>query len=558
MKPLSKGCVIAVIVLVVVAALLTAAGFIFGPRLKVLAHEQVLQFLHNEGLYVEYQTKYGRLDGSVTLVNIVAYETSAKQKPVASLDHLIIRIGLRSLFRDQSLRTYLSTKNAKFTVFGDAPADQVAFENLNLRFDCRPGSVILDHLAAQFLGVDLRAKGDVQIDRGTGPSTAGSRAVPSGQPAAPATLPTTRLDLSPILHLAPAFDYRKASWKPEIEATVHGVHSTVRDSTWDVQVQSSSFPSKNINLDFTGRVVTGKNGNTVIEKAQLNHGKTEANVAGTLVRDTDMLEISRFDSNLDWVSLLRDHPAVGGAWNPVSVTQPPQLSGSGSHHLKKPELSHLTFSLGNFALRYQVKDQKLVTVQQLTTQGLLDKGVLRLTPFNASLAKGSASGEFTYTPFVETPAWSTNLKGTHLYLPDLVAPKDGKELVGYVDFTFAGQGAKKPEALQGQGNFSITNGDFFHTRVFGPLLLFLHKLSNNPEKGKAQELRASFTIQNGVVQTKDLAMEISEAHVQAAGTIDLVKETARFEAQAKLRGPLGLSVDLIGEGPLDKVEWRKK
>lgn len=557
MNPPSKGCTVALIVAVAVVGLLAAAGYVFGPKLKALAHEQVLQFLHKEGLYIEYKTKYGRLDGTITLVDIVAYETSEKKKPVARLDHLVIRMGLRSLFRDHVLRTYVSTKNATFTVVGDPQTGDAAFENLNLRFDCRPGQVLMDHLTAQFQGIDVQASGEIRIDRGPG-SPGSTTPAPAAAAAAPTAPPTTPLDLSAILKLAPLLDYRKATWRPQVVATVTGTHSSLQDSTWKVDVHSVSFPSKGVDLDFAAQLITGKNGNLSIQKAQLKHGKGEANVDGMIARGSDTFEIRHFDSTLDWVALLRDYPAVNGAWNPLSVTQAPQLDGAGSHHLKNPDLSRLTFTLKEFAVLYEMKDKKVIHAQEIGAKGALEKGVLRLNPLTAFLAKGNASGEVTYTPFAKTPGWTATLKGTHLYLPDLVAPKDGKQLVGFVDFDFNGKGADQPAALQGQGKFSITNGDFFHTRVFGPLLLFLHKISNNPDKGNAQQLHASFQIQNGVVKTSDLALDISEAHVTASGTIDLVKEMARFEARAKLRGPLGLSVDLIGEGPLDKVEWRKK
>ena len=547
MKPLPKGCSVALIVLAVVAVLLVAAGLFYGPKLKSLAHERVLDFLRNEGLFVEYQTKYGRLDGAITLVDIVAYDTSAKQKRVASLDRLVIRIALRDLVRKQIVRTLVSTREATFTMFGDPKTGNTAFEHLNLDFDCRSGLVQINRLSTLFQGVELHATGEVQIDHG------------AGQPkAALAKMATTPLDFSPVLRLAPALDYRKAKWTPRIDATVKGSHSTMKDSSWDVQVKTDSFPSKGVKLDLNGRVVTGKNGNVTIDNVQLKHSSGEANFAGAIVKGTDTLEIRRLDSTLDWIALVRDHPAQEAAWKPLTVTQPPHINASGSYHLVKPELSKMTFSLGKFAVQYQVKDGKLVSIPELTAPGTLDKGILRVNPLTAFLAKGNATGEVTYTPFAEVPAWSANLKGTHFFLPDLVPPKGGRQLLGYVDFSFNGQGAQKPEALQGKGNFAITSGDFFHTRVFGPLLQFLHKLSNNPDKGKTQELHASFTIVNGVLTTKDLALDISEAHVQASGTMDFVKQTARFDAQAKLRGPLGLTVDLIGEGPFDKVEWRKK
>lgn len=555
MKRLPKGCSIALIVASIAAVLLAGAGYFFSPKLVALAQEQVDQFLRKGGLFLDYELHTGRLDGAVTLRNVVAYETGTKEKRVASLDRLVIRIGLRSLVRDRVLRTRLTAKDATFTVFGDAESGNPAFENLDLSFDCRAGLVRIEKLKTRFQGVDLQATGDVRIDQ-EGASSAVQPAQPA--PAATPSAPATPLDFSAILQLAPALDYRKASWAPRIRATIDGAHSRERDSSWDVQLETVSFPSKGVELAFTGRVVTGKDGNVRIETAQLRHGDGEANMTGAIIKDSDTLEISRLESTLDWIAIARDHPAVAGAWDSISTTQPPRLAGSGSHHLENPDLSRLTFTLGDFSLRYQMKDQKVLPIEKISAQGSLEQGLLRLGSLKASLAKGNASGEVTYTPFAEVPGWGLNLAGSHLYLPDFTTPVDGKQFVGYVDFTFAGQGADKPEALQGQGKVSITNGDFFHTNVFGPLLLFLHKLSNNPEKGNPQELHASFTIQNGIVRTKDLVLDISEANVQAAGAIDLVKQTARFDAQAKLRGPLGVTVDLIGEGPLDKVEWRKK
>lgn len=558
MNRLPKGCAIALIITGVLAALLLVAGYLFHPKLVSLAQEQVDQFLRKEGLFLDYELHTGRLDGAVTLRNIVAYETGTKQKRVASLDHLIIRIGLRSLFRDHVLRTRLSTRDAIFTVYGDEKTGNPAFEELNLSFDCRPGSVKIDKLATRFQGIDLQVNGEVTIEAGNAPAAAPTP-VPSGSAApAAAPAPATPLDFSAVANLAPALDYRQAAWTPRIAATLTGTHSRVRDSAWEVQVRSDSFPSKGVDLGFAGKVITGKDGNLAIEKAQLTHGEAAANVAGKLFPDTDLLEISQFDSNLDWIAILQDHPGVKGAWEGLTTIQAPQLTGAGNHHLVDPNLSRITFTLGKCAVRYRMKDGKPLPVEKISAKGLLEKGTLRLQSLSASLAKGNASGEITYTPFAEAPGWGANLKGTHLYLPEITSPVEGKALVGFVDFTFAGQGKDKPEALQGQGNVSVTQGDFFHTKVFGPLLLFLHKMSNNPDKGNPQELHAGFVIQNGVLRTENLTLEISEAHVQAKGTIDLVKEFARFEAQAKLRGPLGLTVDLIGEGPLEKVEWRKK
>jgi len=367
----------------------------------------------------------------------------------------------------------------------------------------------------------------------------------------------THLDFSPLLQLASLLDYREADWEPRITATFSGaVSDGTGESNWDVGVETRDFPSRAVQLTVSGTLLATPDGDLIISEARIIHESGEAVLAGSLRDAEDEVRIERFESHLDWIGVLRDHPAVEEPWDSCTVVEPPRLTATGSWHLETPEATDLTFSLSQLSLEYQQAEGKPLPMEQIATEGTLREGLLHLRDGTAVLAKGIGEGDLTYTPFAEEPMWTADIEANQMFLGAFASPEDGTAMSGFIDLRFQGEGGSEPSDLQGSGELSITQGDFFHARVVGPLLRFLNRISRNPDKGNPDELEASFVIQDGIISTSDLVLEISEASITAAGTIDMNTEEARFEAEARLRGPLGVSVHLLGDGPLDNVAWR--
>lgn len=120
----------------------------------------------------------------------------------------------------------------------------------------------------------------------------------------------------------------------------------------------------------------------------------------------------------------------------------------------------------------------------------------------------------------------------------------GGDITGSVDADLEITGnAGQVASFNGAGRASISEGYLFAVPVLGPLTKLLGAGDANGNGGNiAKEASASFRLENGVIETRDLEALTKAFRVKAAGTVSLVDQSVDLEAIVNTRGELSSTV----------------
>ena len=138
-----------------------------------------------------------------------------------------------------------------------------------------------------------------------------------------------------------------------------------------------------------------------------------------------------------------------------------------------------------------------------------------------------------------------------------------KDLIGTMDASFDGGGAKALSSHFGSGRVEVRNGRFYAVPLFGSLRAALTEES--PEFGRdvARSLNTGYSLKDGLLRSSDLRIENAATVVLVKGELDLAHRTIDADVRANLKGIPGVATELVsrilelhGEGALDDVKWR--
>jgi AsmA protein len=152
---------------------------------------------------------------------------------------------------------------------------------------------------------------------------------------------------------------------------------------------------------------------------------------------------------------------------------------------------------------------------------------------------------------------------------------DMKRLEGKANATYkiTGHGKSQKEIVQslnGDGSVKFVDGAIRGVNIAAMVrnvsTAFLKSGFDESQKTDFAELGGTFTIKNGLFETKDLAMQAPLLRLTAAGTSDLPARTMKFRIEPKLVGSIkgqggdadkaGLVVPVIVEGPWDAPSFK--
>ena len=174
------------------------------------------------------------------------------------------------------------------------------------------------------------------------------------------------------------------------------------------------------------------------------------------------------------------------------------------------------------------------------------------------------------------PAINQSIELTNIdSFPLLRDAADMKRLEGKANAKYAitGRGRSQKEIVQslnGDGNVKFVDGAIRGVNIAAMVrnvsTAFLKQGFDESQKTDFAELGGTFTIRNGLFETKDLAMQAPLLRLAATGTSDLPARTMKFRIEPKLVGSLkgqggeadkaGLVVPVIVEGPWDAPTWK--
>lgn len=152
---------------------------------------------------------------------------------------------------------------------------------------------------------------------------------------------------------------------------------------------------------------------------------------------------------------------------------------------------------------------------------------------------------------------------------------DMKRLEGKANaaYKITGHGKSQKEIVQslnGDGNVKFVDGAIRGVNIAAMVrnvsTAFLKQGFDESQKTDFAELGGTFTIRNGLFETKDLAMQAPLLRLAAAGTSDLPTRSLKFRIEPKLVGTIkgqggdadkaGLVVPVIVEGTWDHPTWK--
>jgi len=164
---------------------------------------------------------------------------------------------------------------------------------------------------------------------------------------------------------------------------------------------------------------------------------------------------------------------------------------------------------------------------------------------------------------------SGELVWTKLSLMDLAATygvkmEGGGTLTGRIDFSLKND---KVETMQGEGHVGFEDAELFSVPVFGPLSALISGVTNDKRAGhqRAKNAFFSFTIDQGILSSRDFQTTTSSLIFTGDGTINLNDSTLDMNMRMNARGLLGFITlplrpfyglfQFRGSGPLKKPVW---
>ena len=267
---------------------------------------------------------------------------------------------------------------------------------------------------------------------------------------------------------------------------------------------------------------------------------------------------------------LEENAAGAKNWNFANnsaAKKPAEKIGSASSDAVKPQLKIGDIHLNHSVLTYRVGNRSPIEVRDvtLTVSGADGQSPLTLDLRNASLLGGTAKADVTRNLDSHIAA-NVKLQGIQIE-PLMVAISGESKLQGATDLTLdVTTSGTTPDVmtagLNGTGNFSVADGALKGYNI-GQILREAQKgfvVSNNEtRKTDFSELKASFTIANGVVSNEDLTMKSPALRVAGAGTISVPAKTINYKLTPTIVGTFkgqggrddatGVAVPLLITGP---------
>lgn len=313
------------------------------------------------------------------------------------------------------------------------------------------------------------------------------------------------------------FSFRKVELKGQLQKDKKTYHLNV---TTDVlaDLNKENLQCENINVKSDQLVLKGK-----INIANLLTTPTISGQMQLLPVDLrEWLKNIGFD-----VTFLQSMENVHGNFDFIPIKNAMTMQGKLS--IANLKANNILFSSVQLPLKYQ-------------------NNVLSINDFDASFYKGKLGGnimaDFNSAPTKFDLALIVNHFDVHALMQDL-SPNQKLSLAGdgNLELHIATLGKDKNTLLNhlnGNGKISVINGELRGIDInymISTVTAMVRKQdlsSTNANKTLFNDLKASFAIQNGVINNNDLQMISTEFNTQGQGTIDLVNQRINYHLQTLL------------------------
>jgi len=183
---------------------------------------------------------------------------------------------------------------------------------------------------------------------------------------------------------------------------------------------------------------------------------------------------------------------------------------------------------------------------------------------------GEIAGDITTNGRGSGSATSGELHWSDLSLPEIARiyqfeKEGGGTITGRLRFT---GNADSLRELRGQGSVALEDGELFAVPIFGPLSPLISGVLGSRKAGfeTARDAFCTFTIDDGLLTTRDFHTQTTSVDMTGDGSVDLDTKTIDMTMRLDARGFLGIITlplrpfaglfQFRGTGPLVKPKWR--
>ncbi|MCB1065190.1 MAG: hypothetical protein KDN20_20025 [Verrucomicrobiae bacterium] len=341
--------------------------------------------------------------------------------------------------------------------------------------------------------------------------------------------------------------------KSENPVTVHGKFSG-RNFTW-----------RKIPLDSAAVEFSFAEGDERLVLPDFTINYEGGLISGEAVWDsgTGLVDITRFQSSADLLGLLRRiNPSLAPFAAMIQQEEPPIVKADGMLNLKHFWASELNLDYRNSLGMTLLLNRGPLALEGIHGRFQVANGGLKTDSLKLLALGGrfDASGVIT---LAEPPLnYDGKLEVRGLPLQQIVDYFGGEqELPGLLSLSFAGKGGVAMAALNGSGQVRIDGAKFYKVPVIGPIQGLMGSVIPVFGDDKRGEMSATFAINDGVLESQDLAILSDGTRVELKGNLDLSNWQTDFQAEGKLVGALGLVTGLLskaliveGRGRVDELE----
>lgn len=522
-------------------------------------------------IYLDYESATYEFTRGLVLRGVTLYETETRVNRLLTCTEMgfsFDAVGLLQSRLTGGLTTSFRTRGATMVCYEDGEI-LATIENLTTDVMGRPDDVLIDRISGRTGDLNFEIEGQILATREKRRQNKEKDllAAQSGKPRIRKVVDFAFLkDLLPWLEVTS----RKEGVYPELRAKIVIDHSAPAPVTVSGRFSGREFKWKNVPMDSAAVDFSFAEGDERLVLPGFNLIYKGGLITGTGVWDsgTNTAQVERFQSAAHLVGLLRDiNPNIAPAAATIVQDEPPLISAKGSLKLKD-------FWSSDLAVTYRHQSGMTVTVggRPLRIEGIngqlqVGSGGFQTESLRATLLGGTFDFAGSADLNGEEPAYRGSLNVRGLPLQALVDHFGGKhEMPGILSGRFEGGGGNSLAQLNGQGSVRVDAAKLYKVPIVGPVQNIMGSVV--PVFGdseKRSELTATFSVADGLLDTRDLVILADGTRVEVGGTVNLTDWQTRFEARGNLVGALGLVTGLLshalvveGSGRVDNLDLKLK
>ncbi len=247
--------------------------------------------------------------------------------------------------------------------------------------------------------------------------------------------------------------------------------------------------------------------------------------------------------------------------------KPPNLVIDGLVHAKGGKTTRLTIDVKAPAGMDYTFLKKNLSFPQLSGKLLFTADQLRLSALDATLFGGAVRGDAEISLLPNRPGHSA-----HLALENIDFARLTKLFFNYEDsrgrlnltYDFTGRG-EDARAMEGRGDFAVTDGNVFAIPFLGPFSGILNGLVPGMGHDVARKGTATFLLKDGVASTNDLVIEGNGFSMIGHGRLFFIDDKMDFDMRINAQGlpgvllfPVSKLLEYTADDKLSKPNWRPK